>query len=276
MSTPLIGVLGGMGPLATVDLLHKIVEETPASRDQDHVPVVAWNVPQIPDRQQALAGTGESPLPTLLHAIRQLNRLSVSHIVVPCNTAHHWFEALTEASDAPLLHIADVTLHALTQADEAKASPRKIGLIATHGTLTAGWYQQRFATQLGAETVVPNEQEMTALFVPGCYAVKTWRITARWTVAGSVSGKAGGAGSRTSGAGLHGSFSGTGGGVVTLARHQYRSDTRAGAGLRSYLATEMKAAHCWTAFWQITGSHTLQRTPSQRHRMCSRRSGPAE
>lgn len=171
MSTPLIGVLGGMGPLATVDLLHKIVEETPASRDQDHVPVVAWNVPQIPDRQQALAGTGESPLPALLHAIRQLNRLSVSHIVVPCNTAHHWFDALTEASDAPLLHIADATLHALTQADEV-ASPRKIGLIATHGTLNAGWYQQRFAAQLGAETVVPNEQEMTTLFVPGCYAVK--------------------------------------------------------------------------------------------------------
>ena len=172
MSTPLIGVLGGMGPLATVDLLHKIVEETPASRDQDHVPVVAWNVPQIPDRQQALAGTGESPLLALLHAIRQLNRLSVSHIVVPCNTAHHWFDALTEASDAPLLHIADATLYALTQADEAKASPRKIGLIATHGTLNAGWYQQRFAAQLGAETVVPNEQEMTTLFVPGCYAVK--------------------------------------------------------------------------------------------------------
>ncbi|MDY4376176.1 aspartate/glutamate racemase family protein [Pectobacterium carotovorum] len=172
MSTPLIGVLGGMGPLATVDLLHKIVEETPASRDQDHVPVVVWNVPQIPDRQQALAGTGESPLPALLHAIRQLNRLSVSHIVVPCNTAHHWFDALTEASDAPLLHIADATLHALTQVDKAKASPRKIGLIATHGTLNAGWYQQRFATQLGAETVVPSEQEMTTLFVPGCYAVK--------------------------------------------------------------------------------------------------------
>ncbi|QHP79873.1 aspartate/glutamate racemase family protein [Pectobacterium odoriferum] len=172
MSTPLIGVLGGMGPLATVDLLHKIVEETPASRDQDHVPVVAWNVPQIPDRQQALAGTGESPLPALLHAIRQLNRLSVSHIVVPCNTAHHWFDALTEASYAPLLHIADATLHALTQVDEAKTTPQKIGLIATHGTLNAGWYQQRFTAQLGAETVVPNEQEMTTLFVPGCYAVK--------------------------------------------------------------------------------------------------------
>ncbi|WCG84569.1 aspartate/glutamate racemase family protein [Pectobacterium sp. A5351] len=172
MSTPLIGVLGGMGPLATVDLLHKIIEETPASRDQDHVPVVVWNVPQIPDRQQALAGTGESPLPTLLHAIRQLNCLSVSHIVVPCNTAHHWFDALAEASHAPLVHIADTTLHAIAQSLEMKQTPHKMGLIATHGTLNAGWYQQRFAAQLEAETVVPNEQEMTTLFVPGCYAVK--------------------------------------------------------------------------------------------------------
>ncbi|PWD67005.1 aspartate/glutamate racemase family protein [Pectobacterium parmentieri] len=172
MSTPLIGVLGGMGPLATVDLLYKIVEETPARRDQDHVPVVVWNVPQIPDRQQALAGIGESPLPTLLNAIQQLNRLSVSHIVVPCNTAHHWFDALAEASHAPLVHIADATLHAITPLVEEKEVPQKIGLIATHGTLNAGWYQQRFTTQLGAETVVPNEQEMTMLFVPGCYAVK--------------------------------------------------------------------------------------------------------
>lgn len=172
MSAPLIGVLGGMGPLATVDLLHKIIAETPASRDQEHVPVAVWNVPQIPDRQQALAGKGESPLPALLYAIRQLNRLSVSHIVVPCNTAHHWFDALAAASQAPLVHIADATLHALTQPAAVRETPHTIGLIATHGTLNAGWYQQRFAAQLGAETVVPNEQEMATLFVPGCYAVK--------------------------------------------------------------------------------------------------------
>ncbi|MFP9229655.1 cysteate racemase [Pectobacterium cacticida] len=172
MSSLLIGVLGGMGPLATVDLLHKIIEETPAGRDQDHVPVVAWNVPQIPDRQLALAGTGETPLPALLHAIRQLNRLSVSHIVVPCNTAHYWFDLLADASRAPLIHIADATLNAIDQLDQTEDVPHKIGLIATEGTLKAGWYQQRFAAHLGAETIVPDEQQMASFFVPGCYAVK--------------------------------------------------------------------------------------------------------
>lgn len=169
---PLIGVLGGMGPLATVDLLQKIIAETPAGRDQDHVPVVAWNVPQIPDRQQALAGMGESPLPALLTAIRQLNRLSVSHIAIPCNTAHHWFDALAAESHAPLLHIADATLELVAHlATDQIQAPQKIGLIATHGTLRAGWYQQRFAAK-GIITLEPTEQEMTALFVPGCYAVK--------------------------------------------------------------------------------------------------------
>ena len=59
----ILGVLGGMGPLATVDFLQKLIEETPARRDQDHVPVVAYSVPQMPDRPPAIIGTGESPLP---------------------------------------------------------------------------------------------------------------------------------------------------------------------------------------------------------------------
>ncbi|MEE3649820.1 MULTISPECIES: aspartate/glutamate racemase family protein [unclassified Brenneria] len=173
----LIGVLGGMGPLATVDLLQKIIAETPVCRDQDHVPVVVWNVPQIPDRQQALAGTGVSPLPVLLAAIRQLNQLPLSHIVIPCNTAHHWFDALQAESRVPLIHIADATLASAVSLVQGQVqAPRKIGLIATTGTLDAGWYQQRFAT-LGAVTLTPNEQEMATLFVPGCYAVKRGELS---------------------------------------------------------------------------------------------------
>lgn len=167
----LFGVLGGMGPLATVDLLQKIIEETPAERDQEHVPVVAWNVPQIPDRQKALAGTGISPLPVLLSAIRELNRLPVSHIVIPCNTAHHCFDALAEHSRAPLIHIVDAVVDEVRQGASGENSASRVGLIATRGTLDAGWYQQRLAA-LGIETVTPDEREMESLFVPGCYTVK--------------------------------------------------------------------------------------------------------
>ncbi|KAA8999048.1 aspartate/glutamate racemase family protein [Affinibrenneria salicis] len=169
MAEPLlIGILGGMGPLATLDLWQKIIAGTPARRDQDHVPLVVWNVPQIPDRQAALAGRGESPLPALLRAIQQLNALGVSHIALPCNTAHHWYPQLAAASRAPLLHIADLTARHLAA---VAPLPARVGLIATEGTLAAGWYQQRLSA-LGITPLLPERQEMDNQFVPGCYAVK--------------------------------------------------------------------------------------------------------
>lgn len=178
MTDGLIGVLGGMGPLATADLVQKIIASTPAGRDQDHVPLVVWNVPQIPDRQQALAGTGPSPLPALLAAVHALNQLPIRHLVIPCNTAHHWFDELAAASRAPLLHIADATLAAMRH--DVSVPPEVTGLIATHGTLRAGWYQQRLAA-MGTEVLEPTPQEMDELFVPGCYAVKRGeRVEGGW------------------------------------------------------------------------------------------------
>lgn len=166
MSRPfLLGVLGGMGPLATIDFMHKLLRATPASHDQQQIPHVVWNVPQIADRQRALAGEGPSPLPELLHGIQQLNRLGVSHIVIACNTAHHWYEALQQASEAPILHIAEATV------GNIEDTPQKVGLIATQGTLDAGWFQQRFAA-IGTECLLPTRDEITRWFVPGCYAVK--------------------------------------------------------------------------------------------------------
>ena len=70
----MIGILGGMGPLATVDFLRKLVERTPAVRDQDHVPVVVYSVPQIPDRIAGMNGTGVSPLPAMRAGLRTLER----------------------------------------------------------------------------------------------------------------------------------------------------------------------------------------------------------
>ena len=77
-----------MGPLATVDFLHKLIEETPVASDQDHVPTVVWNVPQIPDRQQALAGAGISPLPAMYAGLARLVAAGATRLAIPCNTAH--------------------------------------------------------------------------------------------------------------------------------------------------------------------------------------------
>lgn len=169
MSEPfLLGVLGGMGPLATLDFQRRLLEATPAQGDQQQLPSVVWNVPQIPDRQHALAGRGPSPLPQLLRAVEKLNQAGATYIAIPCNTAHHWYEALSAASDAPILHIVEATTNALLMQQNR---PQRVGLIATQGTLEAGWYQRTLAAH-NIEALEPTPQELTAWFVPGCYAVK--------------------------------------------------------------------------------------------------------
>lgn len=164
----LLGVLGGMGPLATLDFQRRLLEATPAQSDQQQLPSIVWNVPQVADRQKALAGTGPSPLPQLIHGIKTLNQAGASHIAIPCNTAHHWYDALSQVSEAPILHIVDATLAVLAQQED---QPQRVGIIATQGTLEAGWYQRRLAEQ-GIEAIEPTEKELAQWFVPGCYAVK--------------------------------------------------------------------------------------------------------
>ncbi|MGG4605215.1 aspartate/glutamate racemase family protein [Paenalcaligenes sp. Me131] len=166
----MLGVLGGMGPLATVDFLHKLVAATPAQRDQDHVPTIVWNVPQIPDRQQAIAGTGPSPLPHLLEAVTQLNHAGATLLVMPCNTVHHWITALQPNSPAPFLHIVTATVEALQRA--SYGSPlKRIGLVATRGALRTRLYQD-ILQQHGVEVLENTETELDTLFMPGCYAIK--------------------------------------------------------------------------------------------------------
>ena len=134
----------GLGPLATVDFLSKLVQRTRASCDQEHVPVVVYSVPQIPDRSaSSILRGGESRLPG--HACRHtptLERAGADAIAIACNTAHFWYDDLARECRVPSLHIADCACAALG------SDVAKVGLIATRGTLAAGFYQQRFACAL--------------------------------------------------------------------------------------------------------------------------------
>lgn len=170
----LIGVLGGMGPLAGVDLMQKMIKATAARSDQEQIPVLCWNVPQVPDRQRALAGTGTSPLPAMLAGVAVLNAAGATRIVIACNTAHYWFEQLAAASTAPLIHIADATLAALPTSVCADTA---VGLLGTRGTIDADLYQSRLAAR-GVTCIVNTKEEFERYFTPGCYAVKQGRIDA--------------------------------------------------------------------------------------------------
>ncbi|MDB5874548.1 MAG: aspartate racemase, partial [Ramlibacter sp.] len=101
-----IGVFGGMGPSATVDFMDKLVQLTPAKRDQEHLPVIVASLPHIPDRSRSILGTGPDPLPQLLKGIDFLNTAGVGVIAIPCNSSHHWYGQMVAKSGVPILHIA--------------------------------------------------------------------------------------------------------------------------------------------------------------------------
>ncbi len=130
----LVGILGGMGPAATADLMRKVVESTAATHDQAHVPLVVWSVPQIPDRVMAIRNAdAPSPVPEMRRGALALAQAGAKAIAIACNTAHFWASDIQAATGLPLIHIADAALN------HVKHHERTL-LLATEATLEAGIY----------------------------------------------------------------------------------------------------------------------------------------
>jgi len=132
-----VGILGGMGPLATADLFRKLIDATPAKRDRDHIPVFIYSVPQIPDRTAAILYGGPSPLADMCQGIRTLEGAGATLIVIACNTAHYWFTEMERAAHVPLLHIVDAVLDELRPLVPRGAS---VGILGTSGTVRSNVY----------------------------------------------------------------------------------------------------------------------------------------
>jgi len=148
----LIGVLGGMGPAATIDFLTKIMNATAAGCDQEHVPLVVHDVAQIPDRSTAIQNNSDEPWLPMLAGIRMLERAGADVIAIPCNSAHYWHARMARATEVEILHIADATNWSI------KSRPKKItrlALMATRGTILGGIYRGRLNDVVG-ELVVPE------------------------------------------------------------------------------------------------------------------------
>lgn len=167
-ASPLLGVLGGMGPLAAADFLAKLVAETPATRDQEHIPYVAWGVPQIPERPAAILHGGESPLPQMLHGIAALKQAGATVVAIACNTAHYWHDDLVQQGGLPILHIADAVCDMLA---DRGITTGKVGLLGTDGTIKAGFFQRRFAAR-GLDCLLSSRADQDQLVLPAIAAVK--------------------------------------------------------------------------------------------------------
>jgi aspartate racemase len=170
----LLGVLGGMGPLATVDFMHKVLQATPVNRDQDHVPMIVSCIPQVPDRTEAFRGEGESPLDAIVDCGQRLVLAGAGLVAMPCNTAHLWYDEIQAALQVPMLHLVDA---ALEDAASFAGAQRRLGLLATDATLASGLYVNRRPLEgQPVRWLLPTAGEMSELVMPGIEAVKAGQI----------------------------------------------------------------------------------------------------
>ena len=153
-----IGILGGMGPLATADLFRKIVLMTKAGSDNEHIRIYIDNNSQIPDRTAAILSGGADPVPQMSDALRHLEACGADCIIMPCNTAHYFLPRLQALTDVPFLSM----LEASASACRARFPGRTAAVLATKGTLAAGLYQQVLTAQQ-VPFLVPAPPEQDAL-----------------------------------------------------------------------------------------------------------------
>lgn len=179
----ILGVLGGMGPLASAYFMMRLTQLTPAAREEDHVPAVLWSDPRVPNRLMAQNGTGPGPLPWLVHGIEKLAQAGCGAIAIPCNTAHGWIDGMRAASPIPILHIIDAA------ADDLRTqgvTSGRVGVLATEATLAMRLYQDRLV-ELGWPVIEPTAEEMRTLVSPAIALVKQNRLAEAYGLAAEAS-----------------------------------------------------------------------------------------
>ena len=153
MSKKVIGILGGMGPLATADLFQKITLHTAAACDQEHPRVCIDSNTNIADRTAALLHGGADPVPEMVKSAKRLESIGADFLIMPCNTAHNYYKQVSAAVNIPVLHMIALTRDALRA-----RGVRCAGLLATDGTVQTGIYQRTFADS-GVELLMPESAD---------------------------------------------------------------------------------------------------------------------
>ncbi len=152
-----LGILGGMGPAATCDLMEKIVALTAADRDQDHIHILADVDTDIPDRTAAILHGGQDPAPEMIACAGRLRAAGADFLIMPCNTAHYFYDRIAAAVDIPMLHMPRLTAAVLREAGVKKAA-----VLATDGTVRSGVYAEALAGA-GVEPVYPGPEHQALI-----------------------------------------------------------------------------------------------------------------
>jgi len=164
-SCKVIGILGGMGPEASVEFYRRILRHTPAKRDQDHLPVILFSNPKIPDRTEAILGVGDDPLPELTRTAQALVRAGADFLVIPCVTAHYFLPELQRRISKPVLSMIQTLLGEL---HSFQGRLKTLGLLATTGTLHTGLLQKPLQ-EAGFQILTPDAPSQETLVMGAIY-----------------------------------------------------------------------------------------------------------
>lgn len=153
MKKKMLGIIGGVGPLATMFIGEMIVRRTKAKKDQEHVNMIITNNTNIPDRTAFILGESvEDPVPVIVSDANRLETAGAEILIMPCNTAHSFYDRIQNETELPMINMIEETvLYA------KRNNVKRVGILATTGTITTGIYQTA-CENLGIEPVIPNDQ----------------------------------------------------------------------------------------------------------------------
>lgn len=161
----LLGVLGGMGPAATIDFLHKVLENTRAETDQEQIPTITYNNCRIPDRNDAYLRNGASPVPELKRSAKVLEQAGADLIAIPCNTAHIWYKEISEGTSVEVLNMPEITAKAIPEGSS-------VGIISTTPVRLSGLFSEKIEKRGGTALYHDNQESI----MKAIYSVKAGRL----------------------------------------------------------------------------------------------------
>ncbi|WP_404456264.1 amino acid racemase [Virgibacillus necropolis] len=149
-----LGVLGGMGPMATSLFFEQVIEHTLAKKDQDHLDMIILNHATIPDRTDAILNENEQAfLKAIKSDLELFEKTDVANIAIPCNTSHYFYDTMQTMTSINIINMIDETSKYI---DETYGGHAKVGILATNGTINSGIYQKG-CQKFGMEAVIPNQ-----------------------------------------------------------------------------------------------------------------------
>lgn len=167
----ILGIMGGMGPAATCDIYNKIIQLTPATCDQEHLHIIIDGNSKIPDRTKFICGDGEDPRIEMIRSAIKLEMMGADYIIIPCNTAHYFYDDIIKYTKATVLHMIRETAAYLKM---SKPGEENYLLLATAGTYKGGIYKKVFR-EFDLNIIEPDEEDIR-IVMEWIYAVKSGKF----------------------------------------------------------------------------------------------------